>query len=403
MKKAFTLVEMLIVVVVLVTLMTMLFKLGAIGSDSKARNETVSRMQRLEFAISGYHAAFGTYPPVKLQGSRNIFLKVDEHGMQNLDGEENSDLWSWYKETGNHGLGEREEQRAWSQVKAACRSQPVACEFPFPDGYSELVEAASELMKERVRQNPEDFSEVMKSVFAEGFDDGVSANEGRFTPYRHLSDWRDVQLFRFGVLSYLLPRYMLMMNGKRMFFERNPSYAQWNGNNALPSDPLTGLPYADWTQVQDYALRDTDADLAHVANIPSQAACARWMPTFEKSLCCNHAFKFFGVDVKDDSESQASPLRSGNFGGDGLEVHSPGGYARSSTANQYVLDIVTMKDGWGQDLFYYSPPPYQSYMIWSSGANKRTFPPWISRKGLTGNANKCIAVWIEDDIMSMSK
>ena len=408
MKKAFTLVEMLIVVVVLVTLMTMVFKLGSIGGDSKARNETVARIQRLEFAVSGYHAAFGTYPPVKLHGSRNIYLRVDNHGMQNVDGEENTSIFGWnpdkFKQWVDSGFdgkySQKEENDAWQQVKAACRSQPVACEFPFSEFYKEYVEAASEKWKAMVEQDPDKYSEDQKRVFGAGFDDGVSENIGRHSQYRNKTEWRDIQLFRFGLLSYLLPRYLFMMNGEKTFFQ---NFAQWLGNNALPSDPLTGIPYNDWTRVQEWAQKDTNADLAHVANIPSQAACSRWMPTFEKSLCHNHdhkTFNFFGIDIKDDSWSQRSPLDGDDVGG--IEVHSPGGYDNDSTSGQYVLDAITMKDGWGNDLYYYSPPPFQSYVIWSSGPNKRTFPPWISRKKLDGNANRCVAVWVEDDIVGMS-
>ena len=69
MRKAFTLVEMLIVVVVLVTLMTITFRLGAINTTSSYRNTTISRLQRLENCLSGYYAAFGCYPNVKLHGS----------------------------------------------------------------------------------------------------------------------------------------------------------------------------------------------------------------------------------------------------------------------------------------------------------------------------------------------
>ena len=60
MKKGFTLVEMLIVVVVLVTLMTITFRLTSLGRDQTDRNKTIARLQRLENALSGYYAAFGS-------------------------------------------------------------------------------------------------------------------------------------------------------------------------------------------------------------------------------------------------------------------------------------------------------------------------------------------------------
>ena len=86
MKKGFSLVEMLIVVTVLVTLMAITFRLGAIGGTSSYRNTTVSRLQRLENCLSGYYAAFGSYPPVPLQGrSRSIYTRVDENGVLDYD------------------------------------------------------------------------------------------------------------------------------------------------------------------------------------------------------------------------------------------------------------------------------------------------------------------------------
>ena len=52
--------------------------------------------------------------------------------------------------------------------------------------------------------------------------------------------------------------------------------------------------------------------------------------------------------------------------------------------------------------YYYSPAPYQTYILWSAGPDGRTFPPWISRDGLDNNANRCVSAWIEDDIVNMS-
>ena len=395
MKKAFTLVELLIVIAVLVILMTMLFRLSAIGGDSEARNQTVNAMQRLEFALSGYHAAFGSYPPVRFHNSRNIYLTVDDHGMQNNEGNENTSIWGWYNSSYGHGIGSAAEWKAWRQVEAACRAQPVACEFPFPKEDYQYVMAASEMKQTQVEQDPESFDENARNVFSSGFDDGVTENPGRHSPYRDKMEWRDVQLFRFGLMSYLLPRYLVMMNGDRTFFE---DYKQWTGNNALPADPLTGRSYQNWTIVQNYALGDTSTDLAHIANIPSQAACARWMPVFEKSLCCIHSIKLFGVELKGTARCQwrdAEHISSS-------DVHSPGGYENASTSGQYILDKITLNDGWHRELYYYSPPPYQSYCVWSAGKNGRTFPPWISRTDLSSEANKCVSAWTEDDLVNLS-
>lgn len=395
MKKAFTLVELLIVIAVLVILMTMLFRLSAVGSDSEARNQTINSMQRLEFALSGYHAAFGSYPPVRFHNSRNIYLTVDEHGMQNNDASENTSIWGWYTESYGHGIGTTAEQEAWRQVEAACRAQPVACEFPFSPEYRLLVESASQMRQSQVEQSPDDFDESSRNVFSAGFDDGVSQNPGRHSPYRNKMDWRDIQLFRFGLLSYLLPRYLIMMNGDRTFFE---DYNQWTGNNSLPADPLTGRSFQNWTTVQNWALKDSSTDLAHIANIPSQAVCARWMPTFERSLACYHSIRLFGVELQSGAWCQSMNPAYINAN----DVHSPGGYDHASTSGQYILDKVTLRDGWGHDLYYYSPPPYQSYTVWSAGKNGRTFPPWISRTDLGSDANKCVSAWTEDDLVNLS-
>jgi len=55
----------------------------------------------------------------------------------------------------------------------------------------------------------------------------------------------------------------------------------------------------------------------------------------------------------------------------------------------------TVVDGWGNDFYYYSPPPYQSYQLWSSGPNGRTFPPWMEK---VQGKEKIINQWIADDI-----
>ena len=81
-----------------------------------------------------------------------------------------------------------------------------------------------------------------------------------------------------------------------------------------------------------------------------------------------------------------------------MEIYRPGG----ESGGQYMLDYVTVHDGWGNDFYYYSPAPYQRYTLWSAGANRRTFPVWTSREKLPSQANELIAKWVKDDIMAMS-
>ena len=402
MKKAFTLVELMVVVVVLTILMTIMFKLAGIGGDSAAVSKTVDRMHRLENALSGYYAAFGTYPPVKLHGNRNPFLRVNDYGDQSQEGDENSSIWSWLNSDGQV-TDRRAEESAWAQVDAACKAQPVACEFPFPKGLmKEYIKALSEIKKKESEKMDEGSQE--KEIFSRGFDDGVSDRIGRFSQYSDEPDWGIVQIFRFGLMSFLLPRYLVMMNTEAAFFE---NYAQWTGNNSLPRDPLTGGPMPSWSYMQQNYITKSglrSSDTAHVANIPSQAACARWMASFDRSLYCNYPIVLFGVHIWEDDNNvnEGDSFSKVSFGVCAGDVHVPGGFRDGDTSAQYILDKISMRDGWGHDLYYYSPAPYQSYVLWSAGPNGRTFPPWISRSTLGGDANRCIGYWIKDDIVNLS-
>ena len=395
MKKAFTLVELLVVVVVIVTLMTITFRLSSIGSDSRKRNVTINRLNRLENCLSGYYAAFGSYPPVKVHGTRNIFAKANNHGIQSLDEkDENTSIWGWYKDTGNRGIGSKEELTAWRQVRAACRSQPLECKFPFPKEYNEVIAQMSQDYKDRA-QNDSTLSDEQKKVLSQGFDDGVSSNIGRHD--KDETDWRQVQLFKFGLMSYLLPRYLVMMHSEETLFK---NYNQWTANNELPCNPLTGERFSGWQVVHDRANDDAQPKrYAEVANIASQAVTARWLPNLEKSLYCSHKMYIYGIDLRDPEKSGSINLSTTL---EELEVYSPGGYDSDSTSGQYVLAAATMLDGWENDFYYYSPSPHQTYTIWSAGPNGRTFPPWVSRQKLSSEANRCVSVWTEDDIIRMT-
>lgn len=392
MKKAFTLIELMIVIAVMAILMGLVFRITSVGSDSHKRTVTIMRLQKLENCLSGYYAAFGSYPPVKTHGSRDIYAAVDEHGIQNDDVNEN--IWNWTK------IGEVNESRAWDQVAAACKAQPIDCRFPFPPGYEDLVESVSEEIKRRASSNDEDFkayfeNEDRKARFMAGFDDGTS-NLGRFTSLKDKIDWRNLQLFKFGLLSYLLPRYLVMMNGPSEFFEE---YAQWTGNNVMPCDPFTGKSfetYGGWQGIKDRTAVGNEGSMnyASVANIPSQAVCARWIPNLKNICRVNRPdnFVLFGVDIKDGG---GTTLDADNVN---IEIFSTTG----SASNQYVLDGITIRDGWNNDFYYYSPAPYQRYTLWSAGPNGRTFPPWIDRKTLESKANECVGKWVSDDIIHLS-
>lgn len=399
MKKGFTLIELLVVIVVIVTLMTIVFRISGIGADADNYNRTIVRMQRLENCLSGYYAAFGSYPPVKLHGVRDIYQRVGAHGIQT--GERNEGIWGWNPETFTAGKYQQAEAAAWNQVRAACVAQPVACRFPFPKGYSDLIRTVSDEMKEKASSGDEEYKDYWENdstreKLMAGFDDGgsESGSSGRFSKNKDEVDWREIQLFKFGLMSFLLPRYLVMMNGADEFF--TGGYAQWDENNVIPCDPFTGTTYNNWQQIKNYAGSNRQNDLAHLANIPSQAVCARWMPNLEGICRCNHGFSLFGIDIR---SGDLSELRSDNIN---IEIFAPDDEKGGSTKDQYILDGVTLQDGWWRDFYYYSPEPFQTYTLWSAGKNGRTFPPWISRSHLSAKANQCVEVWTADDIVHMS-
>ncbi len=389
MKRGFTLIEMLVVVVVLATLMTVVFRLGSVGNDSWRRSETIARLQKIENCLSGYYAAFGSYPPVKLHGTRDINQRVTSNGIQ-----EGSQNVNW----GN-------EASAWRQVDAACRAQPVACNFPFSPGYTDIIRALSDELAAIVNDRTEGYESIWQNKdgsineantakFSAGFDDGgASGGTGIFSGYEQYSDWRNLQLFRFGLMSFLLPRYLVMMNGNAQFFDGD--FVQWSDNNVKPSNPYTGRKYATWDEMKRLNESGTKSDIAQLANIPSQAVCARWMPNLAGICAANHSFSLFGVDISDTSRSYLS-VGAASY----LPIYTPGG--KEGNSDQYILDAVSIQDGWYNDFYYYSPAPYQKYTIWSAGPNKRTFPPWMSRKDLSSQANQIVSRWIKDDIIGMS-
>ena len=119
MKKGFTLIELLVVTVVIVALMAVIFRLTGIAGSASETKTTVYRMQCLENCLSGYYAAFGSYPPVPLQNaSRNIFRKTSGE----VQSDDPNDSW-----------GEGEDLHSES-VEAACRAQPVRASYPPPEG-----------------------------------------------------------------------------------------------------------------------------------------------------------------------------------------------------------------------------------------------------------------------------
>lgn len=369
MRKGFTLVELLIVVVVIVTLMTISFRIGGIGDETSKRNRTINRMQRLENCLSGYYAAYGSYPPVKLHGSRDYTLSVNGYGIQCAD-------------TDDH-----ETELKWECVKAACKSQPVAMSFPFTRNRRDFIEAAS-----KVRQQVAKKADP-KNAFSALCDNNVISGK------KNAKHWSDLQVFKFGVLSYLLPRYLITMGGggssgdvdKQLFTQQE----QWTSNNQLPCRFESGVPYGNWGEVCE----DVANHQWKVAVLPSQATCARWLPNLEKTVATPFQYEIYGVQLRgDDDEGQNNAWEIYDMSANG----SGGKSNNSASGNNFALNRMTIVDGWGEEFYYYSLPPHQSYTLWSGGPNKKTFPPWVDLKEVEQKNLKTIQDWVADDIMQMS-
>lgn len=114
----------------------------------------------------------------------------------------------------------------------------------------------------------------------------------------------------------------------------------------------------------------------------------------------------WGVDIL--SEDQSDLSESGmTVDGRYPPVFSSGDLQSEDNdwTQAYALDGISCRDGWGEELYYYSPPPHQGYRLWSSGPNTETFPPWITDKEideLNGNDAKMVRAWKADDLVHTS-
>ncbi len=379
----FTLIELLIVTVVIVTLMGIVFRLAGAGGDQRAKATTLARMQRIENAISGYYAAYGSYPPVPLQGrSRDINVRVDENGVQGPP-----------TATSSVSLSNPSEDML-KQIDAACRAQPVAVLFPFfmSDVNAQKKSDAEQLVDLVASQDGNAQFSSLRSIGALDLDK---------------SDWHEIELFQFGLMSFLLPRYQFMLQGDKEFYDHTMGgsakrIGQWAANNQLPCRPDTGRTYDSWESIQKYLYQSGSGnpEAAIIETIGSQAVCARWMPNFEGIV--TGGLTFFGVDTSDDDRRY---LNGKTFTGLPKEnawrrQFSTGGF--DSNTALYLLNGMTVVDGWGNEFYYCSEQPYQSYRLWSAGPDRRTFPPWYDLNSFSSSERTKIAGWTKDDLTHLA-
>ena len=388
-KSGFTLIELLVVTVVVVSLMAVVFRLSGIAGGATDRQETVSRMQRLENCLSGYYAAFGSYPPVPLQGaSRNIFREVDSnHPTIQTDDDEIDD-------------SELKEDR----VTAACMAQPVAAMFPPPDGYKEKYDT---------------FKNSVQLAYDAGVYSGTAEknverllgmtwqsleNPGFLNRYQDETDSKRLSLFRYGLMSFILPRYRFMLDcakgsqsgNSEAFNNSIDNYRQWTDFNTLPPRMNSGVQFRSWKAFCDIMGSEDDWQ---IDLIPSQAACARWLPNLQ-GIVTGRRIVMFGVPIGESGNSGLPDVKyAGSF-----TLSSAGG-SSSSGGSGYPLNSMTVKDGWNRDFFYYSPAPYQTYVLWSAGPDGKTFPPWVDMEQFQKDHSSLYSTavkWMADDIKFMS-
>ena len=375
MKRAFTLVEMLVVVVVITILMSIVFRLSAIVGDRTKRSKTIELMQRTENCLSGYYAAFGSYPPVALTARQNPYCQFDkERNRQDEDAGEAGSL-------------------SWGNVEAACRAQPVAARWPYRKGSKGMVDAISKLMMTRAASGDSAYD---KPWLRTGFTTFENPND--YPGWSGDSSyWQDCQIFQFGLMSYLLPRYQLMAGelGDNMVNALDDC-TQWTANNQRAANQDEGTLFTDWKDEVRNKSRTAAHQRSLMERIPSESVTARWLPNFEGGVVgSTYTLNFFGVTVAhQDTAFTKYALNADNTS---IECFQGTG------SNWYVLDVATIFDGWGCELFYYSEPPYQGYRLWSAGPDGQTFLPGYPLESLKSRADqKTAASWMADDIVFMS-
>lgn len=350
-RQAFTLIELMVVVVVISILMGGVFKLLSATSKVNKTAATKAKMERLENAISGFYAEYGMYPPVILHGTPDH----DPETSGNKDDFDNDLSW-----------GSDEEKARAAAWAAKC--QPTAFEYPYPvevDAY------------------------VGKKFPAEG----VNGTLGKNAHKEPETDWQKIKMFKFGLLSFLLPRVELLrvppkgetwqdddprFPQKKFFFSE-----QWKENN------LTSRI----GESSDEALLKA----LHTQRAIENKACARWLPNLEGQIEGGLATVLGVATRRSDSER----FRVSAAGDDNTPAKGQVYRAKEGNSTKTVLLRATIVDGWNQEFFYHSDPPYQSYRLWSAGANKKTFPPWVPLSSVSSD-RELVASWTADDIVGGS-
>ena len=342
-RRGFTLVELMVVIAVIGILIGGMFKLIGVANNEKNRAVTVARLEKIKNAISGYYATYGCYPPVK-----NEYAPLDPDDAKNTGKLKDyfaSDVIDEYNK-----VTDTDEKGAFL-AKLCCQAQPLDFEYPNPQQYDEYINQAQ--------------SKYSSASSVLGID-------------KTKADWKSYKAFRYGLLSFLLPRLTVMGYARSL-----------TANNQLDYDGLTRqsdmrfLSTLQWTKYNTSS-KDVASVLKQLQ--ADEDTCGKWMPNFEGLLYGTGARDtIMGVNIRAKNSADVLDL--------------VGGY----TPGDYCLLAVTTKDGWGNEFYYYSEPPYQSYRLWSAGPDGKTFPPWLDIKSYNSGLFKSAATWVADDIISLDR
>jgi hypothetical protein len=249
--------------------------------------------------------------------------------------------------------------------RLACASQPVMFEFPPAKGLDTSINR--------------DFSRW-----------GIqSPNSGLGSSAQSITQdgWDQVKFFKFGLMSFLLPRVETVGfagESGNSDFEPNLNFyrsRQWRKNN-----PSAG--------VMDVS---SDANLRKALTaqqVSENRAVARWLPNLERMVWGGRVM--LGIDIREYGTQDGDQFRTqAKMDSEGKLIDM----LSYEKGGKYVLQFVTVRDGWGRDFYYYSAPPYQSYRLWSAGADNKTFPPWIPVSSMSSQEREWVARWLKDDIV----
>lgn len=336
--QAFTMVEMMIVLSIIAILMAATFRLMRAASQEKKIAETRAKITRIQNALSGYYAQYGQYPPVPFYTDQS-----PENVSENLDSGDVIGVNDW-------------EARA----DACARSQPLAYEYPTPSGMKTFIPRQFELWGYKAPNDVWPIDDVI---------DNIPVGK---------SDWKDVKLFKFGLLSFLIPRletaYYVQGQPQNKVFTKE----QW-----LDQNPGTKLPLNSTLSISDFERQVASQRAAE------NEACAKWLPHLEGLVCGGHTV--LGI----------------NLAGSGTKGWLKARRMGAPISHLVAVLTATIVDGWDRELYYWSQPPYLSYRIWSAGPDGKTYPPWIDSGDQTTDYGKAdrrkkIAGWTKDDIVGGS-